>query len=126
MSRMNRCLCIVLVMGVGAALLATGCGSRTARFRHEALPGDLDLVGGGLRISWEPLQPGTAYLVEKRTGKIMETRTLTEGEPFLFEVDSIVEAEDIEEMIGVDIEKTEFLLYFKPLERPRAAGQETE
>jgi len=125
MTEMNRSFRIMLFANVGVALITAGCGPTDGRFRPNMLPGDLQLIGGGLNIHWEPPEPGTAYLVEKRTDKIIETRTLAQGEPFVFEINSIVEAQDLQEMLGVDIDRAEFLLYFKPQERPRSVPSET-
>jgi len=126
MADMNRWSYITLLVAVGLLLVGAGCEPGERQLHPSMLPGDPELVGGGLRIAWESPEPGTAYLMEGRTGRILETHTLDQGEPFLFEIDSVVEADDLEGMLGIEIEKAEFLLYFRPLERPGPAGQEQE
>jgi len=96
-----------------AVLVLGGCGSN-ARSRVANLPGEYHLVGGGLNISWQAPEPGTVFLVEKKTGKLIETRTLEEGETYLFAVESVVRAEELQDMLGVDFSRTQFLLYFEP------------
>lgn len=104
---------IVGVALTGAALMLGGCGQQAPR-RLANLPGEYRLVGGGLMISWKAPEPGTVFLVEKKTGKLVETRTLEEGDTYLFAVESIVRAEELQEMLGVNFSRTEFLLYFEP------------
>jgi len=94
-------------------LLLGGCGSQASR-RVANLPGEYRLVGGGLNISWRAPEPGTVFLVEKKTGKLVETRTLEEGETYLFAVESVVRAEELQDMLGVNFSRTQFLLYFEP------------
>jgi len=98
---------------LAAVLVLGGCGSQTSR-RVASLPGDYHLVGGGLNISWKAPEPGTVFLVEKKTGKLIETRSLEEGEIYTFAVESVVRAEELQDMLGVNFSRTEFLLYFEP------------
>lgn len=101
----------------GALLLATlvfaGCRT-TGQLEAGGLPGEEYLVGGGLMIEWEAPTAGTAYLVEKETGKIIETRSLAEGETFSFSISTGVQAEEFEKVLGIDFGQARFLLYFKP------------
>jgi len=97
----------------GVALVAGGCGSER-RSLMDRLPGERHLVGGGIMIDWKAPEPGTVYLVEKQMDKIVETHTLAEGETYTFEVASIVQAEELEELLGIDFSRTQFLLYFEP------------
>jgi hypothetical protein len=96
-----------------AVLVLGGCGPQTSR-RVASLPGDYHLVGGGLNISWKAPEPGTVFLVEKKTGKLIETRSLEEGEIYTFAVESVVRAEELQDMLGVNFSRTQFLLYFEP------------
>jgi hypothetical protein len=98
-------------------LAFAGCRSQE-RFYPEQIPGDSRLVGGGLKIEWQAPEPGTVYLVEKRTGRLVQTFTLAEGETYRFAVESVVDAEELGEMLGINVAHAQFLLYFKP------AGQE--
>lgn len=104
---------IAAIVLFGVALIAGGCGSEE-RSQMDRLPGEQHLVGGGFLIDWEAPEPGTVYLIEKQTGRIVETRTMAEGEAYTFEVASIVQAEELEELLGIDFAKTRFLLYFEP------------
>ena len=109
-----------------AVLVLGGCETQASR-RVANLPGEYRLVGGGLNISWQAPEPGTVYLVEKKTGKLVETRTLQEGETYLFAVESIVRAEELQEMLGIDFSRTQFLLYFEPAgEKPTESARLTE
>jgi hypothetical protein len=72
------------------------------------------LVGGGVMIEWKAPEAGTVYLVEKTTGKIVETRSLEEGEKYTWTVTSVVQAEDLQELLGIKFSRARFLLYFEP------------
>lgn len=96
-----------------AALTLAGCAERD-RSALDRMPGERRLVGGGLMIEWKAPEPGTVYLVEKQTGKIVETRTLAAGEAYTFSVTSITQAEEFEDLLGINFSKTRFLLYFEP------------
>jgi hypothetical protein len=106
-----------------AVLVLAGCASH--RLQHPGnLPGEQRLVGGGLNISWQAPEPGTVFLVEKKTGKLVETRTLEEGETYLFAVESVVRAEELQDMLGVNFSRMQFLLYFEPAgEKPGGSAQ---
>jgi len=117
---------LLLSVGLlGIALTGGGCLS-SEPFRPAHLSGNELLVGGGLKIAWKAPEPGTAYLVEEETGKLVETVSLAEGEPYLFAVESIVEADDLEEMLGIEVGRAQFLLYFEPVEQSGSAGQEVD
>lgn len=94
-------------------LALAGCRPQD-RVRPAHLSGESRLVGGGLTIQWQAPEPGVVYLVEKRTGKLVQTFTLEAGETYKFSIASIVDADDMETLLGIGIEKTQFLLYFKP------------
>jgi len=118
-----------------AAVLLAGCESNQQRFHptnvasSQYLPGRQYLVGGGLNIAWRAPEAGTVFLVEKRTGKLVETQSLEEGEVFSFIVDSTVRAQELGEILGTSLAKTQFLLYFEPagqeqpMEQARAMGK---
>ncbi len=117
-SRARALIAVPALLGV--VLAAGGCGSEQ-RSQTEHLPGEQYLVGGGFIIDWEAPGPGTVYLIEKQTGKIVETRTLAEGEAYTFEISSIVQAEEFEELLGISFAKTRFMLYFEPAKEKRPA-----
>jgi hypothetical protein len=101
---------------IGAVLAVGGCGSQRLRGADD-LPDDSQLVGGGLNVTWRAPAAGTVYVVEKRTGKLIETRSLAQGEAYSFKVESAVRAQELQDMLGISFSKTEFLLYFKPANR---------
>jgi hypothetical protein len=111
----NRLRTIVLVVAAGLAGMAAvgGCYSQR-RSELSRVPDKEHLVGGGIMIEWQAPEPGTVYLVEERTGKIVETRSLAAGGVYSFSVTSIVQASDYEELLGIKFSKTRFLLYFEP------------
>lgn len=101
-----------------ALSLLGGCAS-SRPLQANGLPGEEYLVGGGVMIEWEAPTDGTVYLVEKQTSKIIETRSLKEGESYSFSVGSGAQAEDFETVLGIDFSEARFLLYFKPAGRER-------
>lgn len=112
-------------MGVAALLAAgllAGCGPKE-ELRLADLLGKQYLVGGGLTIGWKAPEAGTIYLLEKKTGKLVETRSLEEGDVYSFTVDSTVRAQELGDILGIDLAKAEFLLYFEPAGRGELAEQ---
>lgn len=104
---------VVLAAAFFGMLAMAGCESQPTS-RPVYLSGDARLVGGGLKIEWQAPEPGTVYLVEKRSGKLVQTFTLKAGEMYDFAIESVVDAEELGSMLGIDIAKAQFLLYFKP------------
>jgi hypothetical protein len=117
MNKMNHPRMVVLVVALsllGGVLIFCGCGwSKRSPIVH--LPDSPRLVGGGMMIEWKAPERGTVYLVEKRVGKIVETRTLEKGEVYSFAATSVVQADEFEQMLGVPFAKARFLLYFEPM-----------
>ena len=112
---------VVVAAILGIVLAVAGCAPRGSA-RLEDLPGEQRLVGGGLMINWQAPEDGIVYLIEKRTGKLVETRSLHEGETYAFTVETAVDAADMESLLGINIAQTEFLLYFEPAESQPWAG----
>ena len=113
----------VVVIGLlGMALAVGGCES-SRRSQIDRLPDQPQLVGGGLMIQWRAPEAGTVYLVERRTGRMIETHSLAQDEVYSFEVTSVVQADEYEELLGIDFARTRFLLYFEPA---GAAGSANE
>jgi hypothetical protein len=116
-----------------AAVLVASCESKQ-RFRPENissgqfLSGQQYLVGGGLNIAWKAPEAGTVYLMEKKTGKLVETKSLEEGDVFSFVVDSTVRAQELGDILGMSLAKAQFLLYFEPAgeEQPTEQARLTE
>jgi hypothetical protein len=86
-----------------------GCATRLPGF-----PG-ARLVGGGLNIKWEAPAKGTAYLVERKSGKIIETRTLAAREAFTFDATDREDQERVKVQFGNAVPPDgDFKLYFVP------------
>ena len=100
---------LVLVV---AGLLA-GCQTNPP-LQSDGLPGEQYLVGGGMMIDWEAPTEGTAFLVEKASRKIVETRSLAAGDSYTFSVASSGQAAEFERMLGIRFSEARFLLYFQP------------
>jgi hypothetical protein len=109
-----------VAFGLVGILALVGCKTQD-RLRPSYLSGESRLVGGGLKIEWRAPEPGTVYLVEKRTGKLVQTYTLATGETYHFVVESVVDADELQDLIGISMAKAQFLLYFKPAGQERAA-----
>ena len=119
MNRMDcpRVVASVVAMSLLGGILPTGgCGPKRAAVLR--LPDTPRLVGGGMLIAWKAPERGTVYLVERQTGKIVETRTVEQGEVYSFAATSVVQADEFEQMLGIKFGKAHFLLYFEP-----AAGE---
>ena len=104
---------------IGAAgvllILLPLIGCRTSPpLQADGLPGEQYLVGGGMMIDWEAPEAGTAYLVEKTSGKIVETRSLAQGDSYTFSIASGGQASEFEKMLGVRFSEARLLLYFQP------------
>ena len=115
MNRRNYPYVVVptLIMGLLGALAMSGCraGKPEAVVR---LPDAPQMVGGGMMIEWKAPERGTVYLVEKQTGKIVETRSLEQDEVYSFAATSVIQADEFEQMLGVRFSRARFLLYFQP------------
>ncbi|MBM4026636.1 MAG: hypothetical protein FJ280_14725 [Planctomycetes bacterium] len=122
MKRMShlRIVAWVAVAGLWSVVLVTGGCAATELAADSRLPDEPGLVGGGMLIEWKAPEPGTAYLVERRTGKIVETRSLAAGQIYAFSATSVVQADEFEQMLGIRFARAQFLLYFEPL-----AGEST-
>ena len=108
--------CSFIVVGTVVVLLGLGGCSGNRSLEPDGLPGDEFLVGGGMMIDWEAPSAGTAYLVEKETGRIIETRSLDAGDRFSFSLGSASQVESFEEVIGINFSSARLLLYFQPIE----------
>jgi hypothetical protein len=104
---------LVLVTGLLSALAVGGCGGGK-QAQVIRLPDAPQMVGGGMMIAWKAPERGTVYLVEKQTGKIVETRSLEQDEVYSFAATSVVQADEFEQMLGIRFSRARFLLYFEP------------
>ena len=108
-----------------AALASLGCTT------PKGLPSGAQLVGGGLQIDYEAPTDGTVILVEKVTGRMVATESLSSGSDFTFGPNSGVWAELLLTLFGVPSSDGEltlqiptnsvFQLYFVPNKEPVAA-----
>jgi hypothetical protein len=128
MNKMNHAHAMVPLVAMcllGGALTVGGCGSGK-RSPAVRLPDTPRMVGGGMTIEWKAPERGTVYLVEKQSGKIIETRSLEEGETYKFAATSIVQADEFEQMLGIKFAKAQFLLYFEPAGAEGSAAEAGE
>jgi hypothetical protein len=95
------------------ALLLSGCSTNRS-LQADGLPGEEYLVGGGMMINWEAPAEGTAFLVEKTSGKIVETRSMKKGDTYDFSIGSAGQALEFEKVFGVKLSEARLLLYFEP------------
>jgi len=96
-----------------AALLLVGCRT-SGSLQSDGLPAEEYLVGGGMVINWQAPAEGTAYLVEKASGKIVETRSMKRGDTYDFSIASTGQAAEFEKVMGVKLSEARLLLYFEP------------
>ena len=115
----------VLVVSLSALSATGGCGAGKPS-PVVRLPDAPQMVGGGLMIEWKAPERGTAYLVEKQTGRIVETRSLEQDEVYSFAVTSVVQADDYEQMLGIRFSRARFLLYFEPALAEGSATESSE
>ena len=101
------------IVVVGLVMIAAGCTTPSQSYPATGLPHNLEVVGGGLTINWIAPTAGTVYLVEKTSGKIIETRAMNEGDVFKFEV-SPDQPTVFERAVGVNLNNARIVLLFKP------------
>lgn len=113
------------IIAIAAGMFLAGCTTTQSSGRLD-LPGNAKLVGGGLLIEWTAPVKGTAILAETTSGKIVETRSLEEGDTFSFEPMKADNMTLLNSMFG-DIDNkgsdglsrfpadARFALYFAPL-----------
>ena len=104
---------VMLVASTLGVLAPSGCGTRKPS-PVVRLPDAPQMVGGGIMIEWKAPQRGTVYLVEKQTGKLVETRSLEQDQVYSFAATSVVQADEFEQVLGIRFSRARFLLYFEP------------
>ncbi len=77
------------------------------------------LVARGFTIRWETPVDGTAYLVEEKTGKILQTETLRKGQVFTY--DASRGPLGLEKMVGLKPAEAKISLYFVPCQEATSA-----
>ncbi len=115
----------LLVGSLWGVLVVSGCGPGKPA-SVVRLPDAPQMVGGGMMIAWKAPERGTVYLVEKQTGKIVETRSLEQDEVYSFAATSVVQADEFEQMLGIRFSRARFLLYFQPAVAEGSTPQATE
>jgi len=115
----------ILVVSLLGVLALGGCGAGK-QGPAVRLPDTPQMVGGGMMIKWKAPERGTVYLVEKRTGKIVETCSLEQDEVFSFAATSVVQADEFEQMLGIRFSRARFLLYFEPALAESSATEPSE
>jgi hypothetical protein len=99
----------------GLVMIAAGCRTM-GPLQGTDLPRDVRIVGGGFVINWDAPVAGTVYLVERTSGKTIETRSVEEGDTYDFEMslddESVVQT--FERAFGVPMKQAKLALYFKP------------
>jgi hypothetical protein len=103
---------IAFALLVGAVIWSAGC--RTPLLRPEIPPVHSELVGGGLKIEWTAPVKGTAYLIEGMTNRMVETRSLDQGDTYSFSPATEGQKIEFERIFGVKQSEARFLLYFRP------------
>jgi hypothetical protein len=106
----KRVIAAVLIV---LAFAFAGC-STPRHLQADGLPGEQYLVGGGFMIDWKAPTEGTVYLVEKTSGKIIETRSLDAGDNYSFSVSSEGQGAEFERALGIRFSEARFMLYFQP------------
>lgn len=116
---------LALTISLLGVLAAGGCGAGK-QAQVVRLPDAPQMVGGGMMIEWKAPERGTVYLVEKQTGKIVETRSLEQDEVYSFAATSVVQADEFEQMLGIRFSRARFLLYFQPAAAESSAAESSE
>ena len=98
---------------VGIMFVIAGCDT-PRRVLVDGLPGDQYFVGGGMMIDWKAPSAGTAYLVEKTAGKIIETRSMEAGDNFGFSIGAGAQRTEFEKRVGTEFSDMDLRLYFVP------------
>ncbi len=102
-----------VVVVVGLMMIAAGCVTTSQYYPETGLSHNLEVVGGGLTINWKAPTAGTVYLIEKTSGKVIETKSLDEGEVYEFEI-SPDQPTVFEKAVGVNLNNARLILLFKP------------
>ncbi len=102
---------ILLLCTVALVTISSGCAHFHADFNSAGIPHQKYLVGGGWNIEYEAPMAGVCYWVEKTTSKIIEMKSLEEGEKFEPDVEFV---EVFENVMGVSYQEAVSQLYFIP------------
>jgi hypothetical protein len=97
----------VIMMILGLALLLGGCRS-SGPFDWRGLPREHYYVGGGYDLDYTAPIAGTLYIVEKRTDKLIGTKSMAKGERHQSTMNLDHKA------LGIDPDEMRFAFYFIP------------
>jgi hypothetical protein len=107
---MRKVILSMLMAGIAAG--AGGCSAfETSAFRSDGIPKQMYLVGGGWDIEYKAYAPGSVYLVEMHSGKLIETKSLDEGDTYRQSIDP---GESRLKDMGIEPSAAKFQLYFIP------------
>jgi hypothetical protein len=102
----------LVILACCLAFMVGGCsGLEGSAFRSDGIPQDKYLVGGGWQIDFTAPSNGTAYLVEMNYRKLLETKSLDEGESYRQNIDP---GESQLKDIGIDSSSARLALFFVP------------
>ncbi|HSV98662.1 MAG TPA: hypothetical protein VLI39_00710 [Sedimentisphaerales bacterium] len=109
--------CVSVGIAVIAALMMgiAGC-STLGPLQGADLPRDAQIVGGGFRVDWIAPADGTVLLYERKSGKLVETESLSEGDSYEYDMDLSDEevTQTFEKAFGIPVKDARLVLYFKP------------
>ena len=101
-------LLLLLFCASGCIIVSKNkCGQAAAPLQKEA-----HRVGGGFMIKYTAPEDGTVVLVDKTSGKTIQTESLAAGQDFKFSPPK--DSEEELKKIGIDLKKADFVLYFYP------------
>ncbi len=110
-----------IVWGIVIGLMVYLAGCKTTPYVETGTPlGKGELVGGGLKIEWTAPAKGTAYLIESTNNRIVETRSLDEGDTYSFSPAAESRRDEFERIFGMKPAEARFLLYFRPADTQSA------
>lgn len=102
---------ILLLCAVALVTISSGCAHFNADFNSAGIPQQKYLVGGGWTIEYVAPMAGVCYWVEKTTSKIIEMRSLEEGEKYEPDIELI---DVFGKVMGVSYQEAVSQLYFIP------------
>jgi hypothetical protein len=118
----NGVWCVIGLIAVMSTMICMAGCKTTQSFRTGIPPVQGELVGGGLKIEWTAPVEGTAYLVEETTNRIIETRSLDQGDTYSFSPAAEGQKSEFERIFGMKPAEARFLLYFQAA-KPKSVVQ---
>jgi hypothetical protein len=110
---MKTALIIMVVLGLFLGGCATVCSS--GAFGSDGLPKQEYYVGGGFNLHYQAKMPGTVYVVEEISGKLLITESVGIDHPYELSIDPSDEDHLARLMsMGMNPEDIKLGLYFVP------------